>query len=216
MRRLLLITLLAAIPSSVFAQRMSAGPRFYSRPAPFRSPHFNRGAGAYYLPLFDPFYADYLSTPQYPESQPPVITTQPAAAPSAPVSYPPAQPLLIELRGDRYVQISGEADSQSEMVDRTLTSSLGPEKNAEAQPSSRPSHYTITVLLFRDGHREEVSNYTIVDGVLYASSDYYNAGAWIRKVELSSLDLPETIAANQARGAAFRLPKAANEVVVGP
>src|SRR5690348_2091607 len=99
MRRLLLNTLLAAIPSSVIAQRMS-GPHFSGRPAPFHSPHFNRGAGPYYLPLFDPFYADYLSTPQYPASQPPVITTQQAAAPSAPVSSPPAQPLLIELRGD--------------------------------------------------------------------------------------------------------------------
>src|ERR1051326_3054618 len=172
MRRLLLITLLAAIPSSVFAQRMSAGPHFSGRPAPFHSPHFNRGAGAYYLPLFDPFYADYLSMPQYPASQPPVITTQPAAASSAPLSSPPAQPLLIELRGDRYVQISGDADSQSEMVDRTLASSLGPEKSAAARYSSRPSHYTITVLLFRDGHREEVSTYTIVDGILYPSSAY--------------------------------------------
>jgi hypothetical protein len=216
MRRLLLITLLAAIPSSVLAQRMSAAPHFSGRPAPFRSPHFNRGAGAYYLPLFDPFYADYLSTPQHPASQPPAIITQPAAAPPAPVSSPPAQPLLIELRGDRYVQISGEADSQSQIIDRTLASSIGPEKDAEAQHSSRPPHYTITVLLFRDGHREEVSNYTIVDGFLYASSSYYTAGAWIRKVELSSLDLPETIASNQSHGVQFRLPSAPNEVIVGP
>src|SRR5512140_1656879 len=107
MRRLLLITLLAAIPSSIFAQRMSAAPHFSGRPAPFHSPHFNRSAGAYYIPLFDPFYADSLSTPQFPASQPPVIIKQPAAAPSTPVSSPPPQPLLIELRGDRYVQISG-------------------------------------------------------------------------------------------------------------
>jgi len=216
MRRLLLITLLAAIPSSVFAQRMSAGPHFSGRPAPFHSPHFNRGPGAYYLPLFDPFYADYLSTPQYPASQPPLIIAQPAAAPSAPVSSPPAQPLLIELRGDRYVQISGEADSQSEIIDQTLASSIGPGKNAEAQHSSPPLHYTVTVLLFRDGHREEVSNYAIVDGFLYASGSYYTAGAWVRKVELSSLDLPETIASNQSHGVQFRLPSAPNEVIVGP
>src|SRR5579864_4114534 len=216
MRRLLLITLLAAIPNPVFAQRMSAGPRFSGRPAPFHSSHFNRGAGAYYLPLFDPFYADYLFTPQYPASQPPVTVTQPPAAPSAPVSSPPAQPLLIELRGDRYVQISGEADSQSEIIDQTLASSIGLEKHAEAQHSSPPLHYTVTVLLFRDGHREEVSNYTIVDGFLYASSGYINAGAWIRKVELSSLNLPETIASNQSHGVQFRLPQAPNEVIVGP
>ena len=213
MRRLLLTTLLIAIPSSLFAQRMFTGPRI--SPRPFHSPHFNRGAGAVYLPLFDPFYADYLSTPQYPASQPPVIIMQPAAAPSAPVSSPPPQPLVIELRGDRYVQIGGEADSQPEIINRTLASSIAPEKNAGAH-SSPALHYTVTVLLFRDGHREEVSNYTIVDGFLYASTSYYTAGAWIRKVELSSLDLPETIASNQSHGVQFRLPSAANEVIVGP
>ena len=216
MRRLLLITLLAAIPSSVFAQRMAAGPRFSSRPAPFHSPHFNRSPGAYYLPLFDPFYADYLSTPQYPASQPPVITTQPRAEPSAPVSSPPAQPLLIELRGDRFVQISGDADSQSEMVDRTHVSALGPENNVAAQYPSRPSHYTITVLLFRDGHREEVSDFTIANGVLYSQANLYIDGTWNRQIELSSLNLPETVKSNQLRGVRFPLPTSPNEVIVRP
>lgn len=214
MRRLLLITLLAAIPSSVFAQRMFTGPRI--SPPPWHTSHFNRNAGAIYLPVFDPFYPEQLYTPQYPPPQPSVIVTQPAPTSPAPVSSPPAPPLLIELRGDRYVQISGEADSQSEIIDRTLASSIGPEKNAEAKLSSPPLHYTVTVLLFRDGHREEVSNYTIVDGFLYASSSYYTASAWVRKVELSSLDLPQTIADNQSRGVPFRLPSAPNEVIVGP
>ena len=214
MRRLLLTTLLAAIPSAVFAQRMFTGPRISAHP--FHSSHFNRSAGAIYLPLVDPFYPEELYTPQYPAPQPAVIVTQPAPAPPTPVSSSPPQPLLIELQGDHYIRISGEADSQAQFIDEPMASSIPSEKKADVLRSSKPERYTVTSLIFRDGHREEVSNYTIIDGVLYASSSYFTAGAWIRKVELSSLDLPETIADNQSRGVPFRLPSAANEVIVGP
>ena len=72
------------------------------------------------------------------------------------------------------------------------------------------------LLVFRDGHREEVSDYTIAQGILHASSDYYTNGSWNKKIELSSLNLPETIKSNQSRGLRFQLPSAPNEVVVGP
>ena len=214
MRRLLLITLLGAIPGSVFAQQMFNGPRI--SPHPFRSPHFNRGADANNLPLFYPFYPEYLYTPQYPPPQPAVIVTQPPAAPAAPESSSPPQLLVIELRGDHYVRISGEPDSQAQLIDEPLASAITPEKKADLVRSSRSEQYTVTHLIFRDGHREEVSNYTIVDGVLYVSSSYFTAGAWIRRVELSALDLPETIADNRSRGVPFHLPSAPNEVIVGP
>ena len=209
MRPLLLLILLAVIPASAYAQRGFSGAHFSGRAAPFHSPRFNRGVGAYYLPLFDPFYADY-SAPEYPAAQPPVIVAHPQAASPAPVSSPaPMQPLMIELRGDRYVQISGDADSHAEVIDQPGTSS-----QIVAKRPAPPAHNI--VLIFRDGHREEVSNYTVADGVLYASADYYTAGAWVRKVAVSELNVPETVAANQSEGAAFRLPSAANEVVVGP
>jgi hypothetical protein len=216
MRRLLLIALLAAIPTSVFAQRMFIGPHISRGPTPFHASHFNRGPGAIYLPLFYPSYPEYPYTPQYPPPQPAVIVTQSAATPTTPVNSSPPQPLLIELQGDRYVRISGEPDSQAQFIDEPVASSITPEKKAAVLRSSRSEQYTITSLIFRDGHREEVSNYSIIDGVLYASSSYFTAGAWIRKVELSSVDLPETIADNQSRGVPFRLPSAPNEVIVGP
>lgn len=210
MRRWLLVVLPALIPGSVYAQRMFSGPHFSGRGVPFHSPHFSRGAGAYYLPLFDSFYGDYAAPAESPAAQPSVIVVQPQAAPPAAVTSPPAQPLMIELRGDRYVQISGDGNSSAEMLDDGQLNS-----NVQPLGKTSPSVHNI-VLIFRDGHREEVSNYTVADGFLYASADYYTAGSWIRKVPISELNVAETVAANQSQGAAFRLPSAANEVVVGP
>jgi len=233
MRRLLAIALLAVIPSSVYGQRGFSGAHFSGRSGSFRSPGFGRGfnrGGAAYLPLFDSLYGDSLSTPEYPAAQPYVIVVQTPAAAPAPVSSPPIQPLTIELRGNQYVQITGDGNSSAEMLDApALNSKLDdaschPERSGCAakrsihavEGSLRQPPLHNFVLIFRDGHHEEVSNYTIAGGVLYASADYYTAGTWLRKVPVSELNVPETVAANQSQGAAFRLPSAANEVVVGP
>jgi hypothetical protein len=80
-----------------------------------------------------------------------------------------------------------------------------------ATPEIRPA-----VLVFRDGHHEEVSDYTIADGVLYTRLNFYTDGSWTRKIALSSLNLPDTITANQSRNLKFQLPTASNEVIVRP
>jgi len=56
----------------------------------------------------------------------------------------------------------------------------------------------------------------ITDGVLYTSGDYYANGSWNRKIELSSLNLPETVKSNQSRSVRFQLPSAPNEVIIRP
>jgi|SRR5580658_365805 hypothetical protein len=222
MRRLLLITLVAAFAPSMNAQRMShASPRFSSG--------FNRGSFAhsasYPLAFSDPFYSDYLYSTGYPvASQPPMIFLQapPTAAPAPEHFSSPAQPLMIELRGDRYVRVSGPEASgaeiiDQEMIDREKTNRvLNSQPRPERQPTAPPAVTAPAILIFRDGHREEISDYTIADGALYTRADYYTTGSWNRKIVLSSLNLPETVASNQSRGASFRLPSFPNEVVVGP
>jgi len=74
----------------------------------------------------------------------------------------------------------------------------------------------LAVLVFHDGHREEVAAYTIADGILYTEGNYYTDGSWNRKIKLSSLNLSETIEASRSRGVHFRLPAASNEVVTRP
>jgi hypothetical protein len=74
----------------------------------------------------------------------------------------------------------------------------------------------LAVLVFLDRHREEISGYTISGDALYASSNFYSNGSWSRRIELSSLNLTETLNENRTRGIHFRLPSAPNEVIVGP
>jgi hypothetical protein len=214
MRPLLLITLLTALVPSVNAQRMvSASPHF--------APHFNRGGHPrsflYPLAFSDPFYSDYMNG--YPAApQPPVVIVQPPPAAAPITEYPsPAEPLTIELQGDRYVRISGQESSGAQMIDPTLPSVSKPRRqSAAAIHAVDTAQLPIAVLLFRDGHREETTSYTIADGVLYISANPYTGGPWIRKIELSSLNLPETVSSNQSRGIKFQLPSAPNEVLVGP
>jgi hypothetical protein len=226
MRKLALIALLAAMLMSLGAQRVSAqrmapAPHFAPRG---RTSHF--GSFAYPLPLFsDSLYSDALFRSGYPvASQPTVIVMQPPSpAESAPARFPaPAQPLLIELQGDRYVRVSGEENSGAEMIDRIPANHPSDAPNS-ATPIPTASTRTTSmrelapaVLVFRDVHREELSDYTIADGVLYTAGNYYVDGSWNRKIELSSLSLSETIEANRSRGVRFQLPTAPNEVIVRP
>ena len=222
MRHLLLIPLLAALTPCVCAQRMlpAARPHFASR---FRDGARPRSSFFYPLGLADPFYADYLPSAAYGAASPsPVIILQPpsSAAPAPAPSPTPASPLMIELRGDRYVQVSGPDSSGAQMISPEKSDPTPTPARRSHSPSSAPIHTAAAelppaILVFRDGHREQTSNYTIADGVLYASGDYTN-GSWNRKIELSSLNLPETIQSNQSRGVRFQLPSSPNEVIVRP
>jgi len=212
MRKLVLIALLLATPSMMTAQRMGVA-HFSGRTPSFNRPGFGRAVAFYPIPFSDPFYSGYASDAAFPAStQPIVFMMQAAATPSAPDPAPPSQPLMIELQGDRYVQVSGSAAAQLQTIDRTP--SFRPTAHStEATTSPQP---VSTILVFRDGQRQEVSAYTITDGTLYAAADYYTSGAWNEKIALASLNVPETIAANQSRGVPFRLPTSSNEVMVGP
>jgi len=233
MRRLVLIAFLAAAPC-IHAQRIASFSSHFAG-----SPHFAGGhsagghnpgghARAFFDPLgfYDSFYSDDVSTTGYPvASQPPVIILQapPAAATEPERSSSTNEPLMIELRGDRYVQVSGEETSETEIgTDVKTIDPLSNTSRQREQSSGNAAHAVSTkeippaILVFRDGHREQVSDYTIADGILYAHSDYFTTGSWNRKIELSSLNLGETLKSNQSQGVRFQLPSAPNEVIVGP
>src|SRR5208283_3605488 len=57
-----------------------------------------------------------------------------------------------------------------------------------------------TVLVFRDGHQQEVSNYAIMGQTVYVF-DHRK-----QKIALGDLDVPATIKANDDRGVEFQLP----------
>lgn len=241
-----LITMTALVPATHAQRMISASPRFA---AGFNRGGFNRGglrSSSYSLPLYDPLYADYLSSTGYPvASQPPLIILQapPAAAPAPDRSASPSQPLMIERQGDRYVRVSGPemSGAETEMIGPELIDPSVDRKTIELEVNHRQMHHREmtdremndresssaihiaavpelppAVLIFRDGHHEEASEYTIADGILYTRGDPYTGTFWNRKIELSSLNLPETIASNQSRGVTFQLPQSPNEVIVRP
>lgn len=208
MRSAVLILLLAGCIPCANAQRSSAGPRFSSHFAGDHSSGRYSRAYGYAVPwLWDLFYGDDLGQPE--ASPPPERSSLPrilTAEPMTPAST--AEPLLIELQGDRYVRLSDQDNSAANRLD---VSTANPASTIANNAPPNPA-----VLIFRDGSRKEVSAYTISGGALYAQSDFYASGAWHQKIDLSTLDVPATIAGNQARGVRFQLPKAPNEVIVGP
>jgi hypothetical protein len=128
-----------------------------------------------------------------------------------------SQPLMIELQNGHYVRVSATvangdtlATGQSPSRARSLQtlSSMDPVPQAQPLPPA--------VLIFRDGHREEVRDYTIADGILYARGDYYTDGYWNKKINLATLNLPETMQANADRSVNFVLPSSPNEVITRP
>jgi hypothetical protein len=70
-------------------------------------------------------------------------------------------------------------------------------------PSPEVAAQEPTVLVFRDGHRIEVTNYAIVRDELINLS-----GNGPRRIKLEDLDLPATVRTNDDNGVTFRLPGA--------
>jgi len=76
---------------------------------------------------------------------------------------------------------------------------------AEAAPAPQPEQPVAeqppTVLVFKDGHQQQVVNYAIVGSTLYDLSN-----GRTRKVALAELDLRATVQQNDQRGVDFQLP----------
>ncbi len=169
------------------------------------------GPGAIFLG--DPFYADY---PVAPVTIPPqFVIVQPAPAADSPPEAK-SEPLLIELQGDRYVRFGGKLQSG----ERGTTAppdyaEAGANSSRGITPRSQPE-LPPAVLIFKDGHREQVPEYAIVGNTIYASANYWQSGHWTKNIQLSSLDIPATLQANHDNGVKFTLPSAPNEVITRP
>jgi len=170
-------------------------------------------------PIFigDPFwYSDYDSRPVYEAAAPEVVVVQPSAAPAQTAPSVPPEPVVIEWQGDHFVRMTlTEASSrQREPADYSEKSALHlSERKSSAQA---PQELPPAVLVFRDGHKEEVSSYTIMGQTMFAKSDYWTTGTWNKKIQLTDLDVPATVALNHQRGLKFALPTSASEVVIRP
>ena len=170
-----------------------------------------------------PFYPDYDYDLETTSSPPPEFAVQapesasPAAAPN------PVDSLVLELQGDHWVRITNNGQSQtgdssqpqSERATHptTAVSPAIPRRTEAAEP---PDNLPSAVLVFRDGHKEEIEKYVVSGTTIYTNADRWSTGSWTRKVQIAALNVPATLKLNQERGAKFRLPSGPNEVMIRP
>ncbi len=167
------------------------------------------------------YYSDLYSEPAPPEEPPPrtvvIEKSQPRVETPAP---PPPESLVLELQGNHWVRItdSGQTIVNSSVAPNGSTKAGSIRSMAAQQYSGmEPTHkLPPAVLVFRDGHKEEISRYTIIGGTIYTSSDYWNNGSWTRKVPIAELNVPATLELNRERGANFSLPTSPDVVVIRP
>jgi hypothetical protein len=216
-------------PTANFALGRSAHPAGSRRFSPYTSLPF---------PFFGDFFnPDDIYSTGYPVASPPVILLQAARDYSdQPGMFQPknnretattTQPLMIELQNGRYVRVtSTPANGEPLSIDpgQAQPNDAKPARPTRPNSTQPAASNSITqtlalppaLLVFRDGHTEEVRDYAIADGILYARGDYYTDGYWNKKIAISTLNVPETLEANSTRKVQFTLPASPNEVIIRP
>jgi hypothetical protein len=126
---------------------------------------------------------------------------------------PPAQTVFERRREYRPAPnptpVGSSRDDDSRYGERTLdpreSRAIAPEPAAssdthhEMSPTSR--ELVPVLLVFKDGHQQEIGNYAIVGDTLF------DLGAFVaHKIKLADLDLKQTIDKNEQRGVEFNVP----------
>ncbi len=128
-----------------------------------------------------------------------------------------SQPLIIELQNGHYVQVSStEVDGEAPLNVPANSSAAVSWENSSANRTSEANALAPVILIFKNGDHEQVRSYSIANGILYAQGDYYTDGYWNKKIDLSALDVAETLQANTEHGVKFVLPSSPNEVITRP
>jgi hypothetical protein len=226
----------AVSPARTAPHFAAPGTRVFGRgPHPSSRLHHSSPYSSLPFPFFgDSFNPDDIYSTGYPvASQPPPFLLQAAralAGPSADSIEPDmisqsaresqsSQPLMIELQGGRYVHVTSAAINGEALPLNPAQPAISTGSQTHLAPviAAAPAHdLPPAVLVFRDGHSEEVRDYTIADGSLYARGDYYTDGYWNKKIDLSTLNLTQTLQVNTNRNVKFILPSSPNEVITRP
>ena len=173
-------------------QRYQGPPRFTTGPVGPNGGHPHRPNHPHY-----PYYPYYY--PYYPVIDPYVY--------SAPVDTAPAVededqyqggPTIFDRRGSG--QLYPNEYGRKPLADSSPTGSATANSSQADGPPESPQPPTI--LVFKDGHKLEVTNYAIVGANLFdLSSDHR------QKIPLADLDVAATQKANEEQGIDFKLPK---------
>lgn len=186
--------------------------------------------------FFDDF--DYDSEHYLPAGYPvQVVVEQPTPAPvaSAVPAMPPADAMVLEKRDGQWVRVpngnqvpTATQSTEKQATDKQVAGKQGTEKQQGSSPAGKlhpgisdpadgmkaAPELPAAVLVFRDGHKEELQKYMIQGDAIYTSSNAYTPGALTKRIPLSELDIPASLKLNKDRGTGFSLPSASNEVVI--
>jgi hypothetical protein len=213
--------LLAAslFPAPSFAQHHGGSPGHSSRISPVltgrgHAAHRGRHGGFFYPYYWDSDYGpDTSDGPQEPPVTPVNVSVQ-TAQPPAPAPQP-ADSLLLEYHDGQWVRIAtGSHVPVGPQYTASQQSAATPKNSAAKDTSISPAKLPPAVLVFRDGHEEQVTRYVVQGNVLSTSADYWRTGSWSRKIPISELDVPATVKLNAERGSTFTLPTRPTEIVV--
>lgn len=170
----------------------------------------------YFYPDDDYDYeTDYPAPPLIQPTAVPPVVSAPPLAPAIPV-----EPLLLENRNGEWVRVPTGRElplaSQSASAKRKSASESNSHPGFVELPAAAAPLPPLppAVIVFRDGHMEEVATYMIQGQDLYTASDYYTTGSWTRKIPLAELDIPASLKLNKERGTKFNLPSGPNEVMI--
>ena len=207
----------APVQSSV-AQRSNFQPSFAGGPSPMshvslriNSPGFVDGFRRYrfvrnsfsggWWPYWAPWdYYDSYQPEAMAAPQAPATVIQPAK------QEPVPDAVLLELQGNQWVKVDRSAPVSA------VAGATAPSQPEQATAKELPP----AILVYRDGHREELSSYSIIGTTIYTKADYWSSGAWNRKINIADLDVPATVKQNRERGVRFDLPSGPNEVILRP
>jgi hypothetical protein len=141
---------------------------------------------------FVPLYVPY--------AYPVAVAAEPEPQPEEVVEDDPPAPTIFEHRRTSERAYSAPVSrTRPEPEDAPAAKTREPEVR---QPSPAEAREQIpVVLVYRDGHQQEVSNYAIVGQTLYSIGTFA-----AHKIPLADLNLKATIKANDDRGVEFAVP----------
>ena len=145
--------------------------------------------GSYAVPYYVPVY----------DSRPD-MTRVPAGHICTPVCPPSGRSILSSICPSKY---AAHPDVDDERFARAVPPP-GELLAADAAPVEP------TVLVFRDGHQQQVNNYAIMGQTVYVFDSR------TQKISLSDLDVPATIKLNDDRGVEFQLPNEPSKADLNP
>lgn len=156
----------------------------------------NFGYNGGVVPVFVPIYTPY-GTDLYPMMY---AEPDPASDPSA------NNASSLYMPDPNYAAAYG-LRPPSQLRNQTGTSDIREESSAatvatpSSPPSSPPEPQPTTMLVFKDGHKLEITNYVIQGATLFNLGD-----KGPRKIALADLDVNQTVKVNDDRGVVFTLP----------